>query len=479
MDKRLKSFCAAALAAVATAGVLLPPAAPALAQDRAGAERAAPAPAPRTDGPPNIVLIMADDMGVEAINAYGGQYATPNIDALSRQGMRLDQAFATPLCTPSRTRLMTGRENASNYRAFGYLDPAETTFAQVLQGAGYTTAIAGKWQLAGNGFDGRQGMMPLDAGFDEAMLWQVASGPARGSRYWGPTFWINGRTVMNEEGFGPDLTTQFARDFIRRNRERPFLLYYPIVLPHSPFVPTPMSMDAQGAQARFAGMVSYLDTLVGQVLAELHAQGLDDNTLVIFTGDNGTNRQIVSYRDGHEVQGGKGTPTLNGTHVPMIVRWPGRVAPGSSSAALFDFMDMLPTLADVAGVSIDGVTHDGVSQLPVITGQSTGVRDTIYMHYAPAWMFEPTRFVFNSQYKLYADGRFVALDMVSGQETDVANPTGEAARTLARFRTIMARDVTPLDQTRFPMCAGNQSNRPGVAAEIAGCPELREMQGNE
>jgi len=417
---------------------------------------------------PNIILIMTDDMGAETVGAYGSEYATPMIDLLASQGMLFRNAHATPLCTPSRTRILTGIENARNYKAFGHLDPAARTFGHVLQDAGYHTAIVGKWQLSGNGFDGRIGMSPDKSGFDEALLWQVATGPARGSRYWGPTFWHNGRVVVNEYGFGPELANRFAIDFMKANRERPFFLYYPMVLPHSPYIPTPDDMAAEDEKSRFAAMVRYIDKMVGDLMDALDREGLADNTVIIFTGDNGTGREITTVRNGVSVRGGKGLATIAGTHVPMIVRWPGKIRPRSVSDALFDFMDVMPTLAEIGDTQVNEV--DGVSQVPVLVGKQQHVRDHIFMHYAPRWISQPARFVLDDKWKLYGDGRFVALDMNHGTETEIAKPSGEARKRLATFRKILdnAGDG-PLDPTRFPMCAGRTSVKPGVSAEIAGC----------
>jgi len=472
----LKSACALGMV---LAGV------PALAQDALPVSHG-PMPAqaqiapPRTSGPPNIILILADDFGVEGVNAYGGEYFTPNIDRLAREGMRFENAHATPLCSPSRTRIMTGLENHRNYEAFGYLAPGQRTFANVLKEAGYATGMVGKWQLMGNGFDGREGIAPEAAGFDESYLWQLKALDAKGSRYWGPTRGMNGVIRISEEGFGPDLDSDFALDFIDRHKDKPFFLYYSMVLVHSPFVPTPDSMSAEGDKNRFAGMVGYMDRKVGDLMARLKADGLDKNTIVIFTGDNGTARAIRSMRNGHEIQGGKGMPTVNGTHVPMIAWAPGRVPRGRVSDALFDFTDVLPTLADIAGAPVAPGSVDGVSQWPVMEGEQPSVRDTIFMHYAPMWIFEPTRFAFDAHWKLYGDGRFVSVDAVSGTETEVTGRlTGEAARRKAILQHVLdeANDG-PLDQTRFPWCLGRPSRDPARPPEVAGC-DFSPGGGNE
>ncbi len=452
--------CCAILAAAA-----LPPPARAQPATRCAAPAAAGA-------RPNIVLILADDLGAEAINAYGGEYFTPRIDELARQGVLFTNAHAMPLCTPTRVRLMTGRESAKNYKAFGYLDPKERTIGNVLKDAGYATGIVGKWQLSGNGFDGRVGASPQPAGFDESLLWQEKALDAKGSRYWGPTLSTNGQNRINESGFGPDVQAGFALDFIQRHKDEPFFLYYPMVLTHPPFVPTPDSPGAKDDKTRFAGMVTYMDKLVGQVTDQLKALGLDKNTIVIFTGDNGTAKQILSYQNGYPVRGGKGQATFAGTHVPLIARWPGQLPAGETRAGLFDLMDMLPTLADFAGAPVAAGGIDGVDQAPVMRGETAAARDWIFMHYAPVWIQTPARLVFDDKWKLYGDGRFVAIDGVRATETPVesAPPHSAAAARRAAFQHVLdAMHDGPLDQDRYPMCIGKPSLDPKLPSVRAGC----------
>lgn len=422
---------------------------------------------------PNIVLLLADDLGVEGINAYGGEYYTPNIDRLAREGVKFENAHATPLCTPTRVRMMTGRENAKSYQAFGYLDPTARTFAHVLKDAGYATAVVGKWQLTGNGYDGRIGATPQQAGFDESLLWQEKVLDAKGSRYWGPTLSRNGVNRIHEGGFGPDYQTDAALDFITRNKDRPFLLYVPFMLPHAPWVTTPDSPNAKTDKDRFAGMVSYMDGQVGRIVDKLAELKLDKNTIVIFTGDNGTGRPITTYRDGAAVKGEKGLPTVSGTHVALVAKWPGRFPAGATRTGLFDLMDITPTLAGFAGAPL-AAEIDGVDQGPVITGEKSAARDWIFQHFAPVWIQEPARYVFDADWKLYGDGRFVAIDQARGVETPATPKPGSAgARRLAEFRQVLAtRNDGPLDPARFPMCLGRASRKPGTPPEIAGCDRL-------
>lgn len=427
---------------------------------------------------PNVILIMADDVGVEGFNIYGGEYFTPNIDAMARDGVRFENAHATPVCTPTRTRLMTGRENARNYKAFGYLDPKEKTFAHAFKNKGYVTGITGKWQLSGNGFDGLVGMTPSGAGFDESFLWQVISGDAKGSRYWGPTISENEKLKRHESGFGPELLNEFALDFIDRHKDQPFFLYYPMVLPHDPFVPTPDSPRIVGDKKRFAAMMTYMDEMVGNVVDKLRSLGLDDNTLVIFTSDNGTNKRIVSYRNGHAVRGEKGLPTLSGTHVPMVFSWPDRLPANEARSGLFDIMDIFPTLVEVAGLDSEGFNLDGVSQLPVIRGEEESARDWIFMHYAPGWIHEPARIVFDQNWKLYGDGQFVALNSETGEEKAISdsNLSSTAKDRREHFQDLMKKmGNVPLDQRKYPMCNGKPSLEPGISPVIAGCKRMEHL----
>lgn len=435
----------------------------------ATAKEPAPAAAPVSSRAPNVILILADDVGVEGFSPYGGANPTPNVARLASEGVTFDNAHSTPLCSPSRTRLMTGIENAKNYEAFGYLSPKSRTFAHLFKDAGYSTGIVGKWQLGGNGFDGLTGITPQGAGFDESLLWQERSGTQKGSRYWGPTLSLNGQPKIHEEGFGPDLMNAHALDFITRNKDRPFFLYYPLVLPHDPFVVTPATMGAKGPQEKFAGMVGYLDRLVGTVMVRLKDLGIDDNTIVIFTADNGTSQLIVNMRGGVTVKGGKGLPTLNGTHVPMIVRWPGKVPAGTRRSGLVDFADVLPTMAEATQLKpFEGL--DGVSQWQVIQGKKASARPWIFEHYAPRWVNRPARFVFDQTRKLYGDGRYVSLSPATGEETALALATkAERAHRDALQRVLDTRDDGPLDPTRFPWCVGETSVDPALPATVAGC----------
>ncbi|HEX6962237.1 MAG TPA: sulfatase-like hydrolase/transferase, partial [Lacipirellula sp.] len=185
---------------------------------------------------PNIVLIMADDFGYECVTANGGEsYQTPQLDKLAAGGMRFEHCYVQPVCTPTRVQLMTGLHNVRNYFSFGKIGRDARTFAHLLKEAGYATGIAGKWQL------GRAKNLPQVLGFDEAYLWQHTRRPPR---YANPGLELNGEERDFSKGeYGPDLINEFALDFITRHKDGPFLLYYPMLLTHSPFQPTPDSAN--------------------------------------------------------------------------------------------------------------------------------------------------------------------------------------------------------------------------------------------
>ncbi len=368
---------------------------------------------------PNILLIMADDVGVEAFSSYGGEsYHTPHIDALADQGMRFSHCYSQPLCTPSRVKLLTGKSNLRNYVRFSILDRNERTFAHMAKEAGYATATAGKWQLLGASHYGEwagRGATPGQAGFDTWCLWQVGE---LGSRYWNPQMEVDGELQEPAQGgFGPDLSCQHLLDFAAEHRSEPFLAYFPMALVHSPFVHTPLTRTEQTAevdpgskQERFAEMMTYMDVVVGRLVSGLEALGLRERTLIVFIGDNGTSRGIQSVQGGQKVIGAKAHPTDAGTHVPMIASWPGRIEPGSVCDDLVDFSDFMPTLAEAMGQGLpSGQVCDGFSFLPQLLGQPGSPREfiTIYSNPRPEDPAKNPRVCFarNKRFKLYDDGR--------------------------------------------------------------------------
>lgn len=378
---------------------------------------------------PNIVLIMADDIGVECLGSYGSDvYQTPNLDRLAASGMQFENAHSQPICTPSRVQLMTGIHNNRNYIRFGFLDPAATTFGNLLRGAGYETCIAGKWQLEG-GMDG-----PRRFGFDHSCLWQLTRRP---SRYPNPGLEIDGVERDFKDGqFGPDVVSDYIVDFISENRDQPFFVYYPMIAPHWPFVPTPDHPDWDATMWRdkknepggykddkyWDAMVRHTDKMVGKVLDGLESNKVLDNTLVLWTGDNGTYQSVTSRFRGRDVTGGKGTTQDNGTHVGFLASWPGVIPAGSKSDELVDFTDVFPTLLDAATVETPkSLNLDGVSLAPTFRGKSRE-KTSIYCWYErDGKRVKASQHVRTARYKLYADGRFFDVHTDPGESTDLAD----------------------------------------------------------
>ena len=306
---------------------------------------------------------MADDMGFETLSPYGGtSYQTPVFDRMAREGTRFTHVYSQPICTPSRNKIMTGRSNRRNYVSFGTLLREETTFAHLLAKAGYETGVAGKWQLTGDhpGWITKgSGSTPEQAGFDEYCLWAyrhnmsaaqnkrytAESGvEGRTSRYWAPAVRIDGEyRPTSRDDYGPDIYTAWALDFIERHRDQRFFLYYPMTLTHSPFVATPHSEEIsertkfKSDDRYFGDMIEYTDHLVGRVLDKVDELGLAEDTLILFTGDNGSGRGLESMMGDRVVIGGKGTPKDSGNHVALLARWKGVTTPGGVNDDLIDF----------------------------------------------------------------------------------------------------------------------------------------------
>ena len=349
------------------------------------------------------------------------------------------------MCTPSRVQLMTGIYNNRNYLRFGLLDPDSVTFANILRDSGYDTCIAGKWQLEG-GFEG-----PVKFGFDRYCLWQLNRRP---NRYANPGFEIDGKEVDFKNGeFGPDVVTDYICKFLEEKKasEKPFVVYYSMMLPHWPFVPTPGNPDwdptmwrdmdeeprTTGDNKHWKGMVEYTDKMVGKVVAKLDETGLRDNTIVIFTGDNGTHFGLTQEFRGRMVTGGKGKTIDDGTHVPFIVNWPGKIAAGKVSDDLVDFSDILPTLVDLGKAKIpESLKVDGKSLAPAFLGQAYVPRETSYCWYQPEGnRMKASQHTRTARYKLYATGKFYDTEEDPLEKNDLA--AGKIPEELVAIHTVL------------------------------------------
>ncbi len=392
---------------------------------------------PRASGKPNIILIMADDIGYECYGCYGSkQYKTPNLDRLAAKGIRFRYAYSQPLCTPSRVKMMTGKSNVRNYSAFSILNRDQRTFAHMLRAEGYRTMVAGKWQLLGaenykEEFRGK-GTWPSDAGFNRYCLWQVDK---LGKRYWRPLLNIDGENKQFAgDDYGPDIVNDYVLRFIEENKDGPFFAYYPMILVHAPFLPTPDSADrhSRNKQRNFEDMVAYTDKLIGRVIAKTEELGIAGNTLILYTGDNGTNRRIESVLNGRVIRGGKGLTIDAGDHVGLIGYWPGVIPAGQVSDDLIEFTDFLPTLLDVAGAE-PPPGLDGWSFLPQLTGKAGKPRDWVYTYYCPRpERTPPVRYAQDRRWKLYGDGRFYEYRTDLSELHPISNVSGNPEAAAAR-----------------------------------------------
>ena len=350
--------------------------------------------------PPNVLLILADDLGVECLASYGGtSHKTPNLDRLASQGMRFTRCFANPYCSPSRAQLLTGRYPFLNglkvvlhgkHQENLHLRPSQPSFARQLREHGYATQIVGKWHVS---LEHKHNTI-RELGFDRYQTWQIFDQDGRRTtRYWEPYQMRDGRIIAEEtkRRYGPDVDLEVTLDFMRScaASRKPFLAYYSTCLPHYPWEPTPDSKD-QGYRATagaikgdpryFPDMLAYLDKQVGAMLRTLDELGIAENTIVLFLADNGTDSDLVNtWGDGRKVAGGKGTMTDRGTRVPLIVRWPGQIQPGKVCDDLVDLSDFLPTLCELTGAPLPTERIHGRSFAPQLFGRPGSPREWIHI----------------------------------------------------------------------------------------------------
>ncbi|WDE97662.1 sulfatase-like hydrolase/transferase [Lentisphaera profundi] len=341
---------------------------------------------------PNIIFVLLDDLGKEWINCYGGEdIETPRIDQLAAQGTKFDNAYSMPQCTPSRVAFMTGQYpyrsgwvnhwDAPRWGA-GYYDwNNNPSIARTMKSAGYTTAVAGKWQL--NDFRIHPDAM-VKHGFDDYCMWTGCEGSTdkkhekiSTQRYWNPYIHTKEGSKTYEGQFGPDIYNQFVLDFITDNKDKPFFVYYPLALPHGPHVHTPLEPNVSDKLDKHKAMVHYIDLLTGKLIDHLDKLNLRENTIIVWTCDNGTGG-MSNMMDGRLVRGGKTKTTENGVNTPFIVSWLGQVPEGKTSKALVDFTDMHQTFADFAAVQLDSqYTYDGHSAKNAFLGTGKSSRQWV------------------------------------------------------------------------------------------------------
>ncbi|PPL02897.1 arylsulfatase [Parapedobacter indicus] len=351
---------------------------------------------------PNIIFIMADDLGYGDVGFNGqDKIKTPNIDRLAAEGMVFSRHYAgTAVCGPSRAALLTGIHTAhanvrelSAWTASGNpigLQAEEVTVAEELKRAGYRTAVIGKWGLEEGTGEGH----PLDQGFDYFYGYLTHM---EAHHYYPPYIWENrekvelpqNRTAEKIGEYSNDAFTRKALDYVIANRETPFFLYLPYTVPHNEItVPEDAKMpylnlgwpkrpmkqghyyhDPEG-NVTYAGMVSRLDTYVGQLMDRLREQGLEENTLIIFTSDNGPGYDDGFFNSNGGFRGKKLTLYEGGLRMPFAAKWPAVIKPGRSTSEPVAFWDFLPTVCDIVGLR-PSVHVDGVSYFPLLEGAAT------------------------------------------------------------------------------------------------------------
>ena len=331
---------------------------------------------------PNILFILVDDLGKEWVSAYGAEdIETPNVDRLAATGMKFENAYVMPQCTPTRLSFMTGQYpyrhgwvNHWDVPRWGggaqYDWNRNPSLARVIKDAGYATAVAGKWQVS----DFRiQPEAMVDIGFDEYCMWTGGEGgnPKSDERFWNPYIHTKEGSRIHEDVYGPDVFTDFLLDFIERSKDGPFFAYFPMVLTHTPFVTTPDNLNASTNMEKHKAMVRYTDKILGKFMDKLDELEIRENTIIVWVSDNGTVTSISGTQNGRLVKGEKGNTAEPGLCVPFIVNAPGLVPEGVVTDALTDVTDMLPTFAELVGGELqEGYVYDGVSIADHILGKT-------------------------------------------------------------------------------------------------------------
>ena len=427
---------------------------------------------------PNIILIMSDDLGYEVIGANGGtSYKTPVIDGMADTGMRFANAHVMPLCTPTRVSLMTGKYNFRNYLGFGLIKPDEVHFGHLMSEAGYKTCISGKWQLYSYNPPDQfpewrsKGQKIEDAGFDEFCVWHPHHTEEKGSRYKNPIIYQNGEFLDDTEGkYGDDVFADYILDFMDRNQDDPFFVYFPMAATHRPLEPTPDSpefaefdppsnrtlggrtwdeLEGWPDDAKFyRDMVEYHDKVIGRLIAGLERLGLREDTLIIYVGDNGSPVEVCSTMHEHtEVCGGKGMTNDRGTHVPLVCEWPGTIPPSVVQTDLVEVSDFLPTMFEAAGLEFpDGYIIDGRSFYPQLTGETGNPRDWMFFHFVPnnhrgTAPRDPIRFIRDHRWKLYETGQMFDLTTDPEEEFAIfaANDDGEQSEARGKLEPVFGQ----------------------------------------
>jgi arylsulfatase A len=433
---------------------------------------------------PNIIYIMADDLGYGHLGCYGQkEIKTPNIDRIAAEGIRLTDHYAgSAVCAPSRSVLLQGLHTGHCYvRGNRPLPvegnvplPADTqTFGKVMQSAGYKTACIGKWGL---GYPGSTGD-PTKQGFDH---WFGYNCQRQAHSYYPTHLWRNDKKVMlrNSRGaqkdYSHDLMTLEALKFIRDNSKKPFLLYLPYTIPHSAFQVPDLGIYAgksgwSGKKKAIAAMITRMDRDVGTIAKLIKDLGQDANTLVIFTSDNGSAGGGLHelFKGSGPLRGKKGSLYEGGIRAPFVARWPGKIAKGAVSAHRSAFWDMLPTFAELGGAKVTKET-DGISMVPMLLA-TVDIPKGRYIHFQPQheylyWEFGKAQAVRMGKWKaLVSRGKLSLYDLDKdiGETTDLSSDNPEIVK---KIKTIIAKShrETPWTTWKYtgPIPKGSGSEKP-------------------
>ncbi len=430
---------------------------------------------------PNIVLILADDLGYGDLGCYGQQrILTPNLDRLATEGTRFTQVYAgSTVCAPSRCCLMTGMHTGharirDNIPHGIFLRSADVTIAEVLKQGGYRTGAVGKWGLGIHGSEGK----PNDQGFDD---WFGHVDQDQAHYYYPDHLWDNDRVVLlpgnrgeQKKQYTHDLFTERALRFLDESRQ-PFFLYVAYTLPHwsdyplksdeSQIVPSDepyCDRDWPQVEKNYAAMVTRMDRDVGRIVNLLQQRGLDRNTIVFFTSDNGPSAEAKHrpkfFSSAGPLRGVKRDLYEGGIRVPMLVRWPGHVPAGQVSDVVWAFWDVMPTLAALAGVT-PPAGLDGISMLPALLGQAAPQRAHLY------WDYGHTRgnykqAVRDGDWKAIRNRADAAIELYDlkadpGETHDVAGDHPEIVERMAR-QMAEAR----VDDPAYPIAPPSADKRP-------------------
>ncbi|HOB31365.1 MAG TPA: arylsulfatase [Verrucomicrobiota bacterium] len=364
---------------------------------------------------PNVIFILADDLGYGDIGCYGQKrIRTPNIDRLAEQGMRFTQAYAgSTVCAPSRCSLMTGkhtghatvRGNRGSRPKEMALTAEEPTIAEVFKAAGYSTALIGKWGVGENDTTGAANRKGFDLFFGYQTQFAAHD-------YYPGFLWRNNERYLlpgNEDGkqvtYSHDVLMKEALAYVRENRNRPFFLYLAVTIPHANNEAHPNGMqvptnapyaneDWPEPEKNFAAMITRMDDGVGSLLSLLQELGIDDRTLVIFTSDNGPHSEgghrSEFFQSSGGLRGQKRDMYEGGIRVPLIARWPGRIKAGTVSDQIVAFWDFLPTFADLTGQP-PPKDIDGISILPALLENKPVPHPPLYWEFHERGFFRAVR----------------------------------------------------------------------------------------